>query len=490
MENDRQILYTRQQVVELWDNLDSFLQHSKERAFSIHGSPGVGKSCEVWAWGFQNACNKNLDLLWVHVDKYAPAVCVENRRDGVYRCQAGPIELAVILKNSKSKVIIFDGFEYGMSLYAGCIIYLLPGGYTERKLVVSSLGSGLEPKHIRVSFDRFRELAIEPWTQEEFLSACKSLRFFDSVSDRFDFVKTDKLLPDSEKLKIVETLVKEKFYFAGASARWMFEHSINSIQRVICSHLEKVSHFSSLMSFATGLRSAESCNHLLIKFRDVPDIFFVSQCAMDLALKRWSKGVDIKYAYSLAEKHKNPAFLGWVVQFDFFDQIRVAASLPHGQNKISVFDADETSEEWTVEKVINFDSKAMKLNPDHWQVNNWMLPMRWNQAGYDAACLVLRRDGNLCLKIVHITKAVQHTLDLNSFAVLIKSISDSIKAEIRGIDVVVLMLTGTAMPSFDLKEAGDLQSVEVGEGPKTWSKMREADYVVARYFKPYCKASV
>eukprot|EP00291_Cryptomonas_curvata_P027183 CAMPEP_0172158370 /NCGR_PEP_ID=MMETSP1050-20130122/4333_1 /TAXON_ID=233186 /ORGANISM="Cryptomonas curvata, Strain CCAP979/52" /LENGTH=605 /DNA_ID=CAMNT_0012827751 /DNA_START=132 /DNA_END=1950 /DNA_ORIENTATION=+ len=490
-ENDRQILYTRHQVVELWDNLDSFLEDRKQRAFSIFGSPGVGKSCEVWAWGFQNACNKNLDLLWVHVDKYATAVCVENRRDGVYRCEAGPSELAVILKNSQSKVVIFDGFERGMSLYEGCLIHLLPAEFPERKaMVVSSLGGGLEPKHIRMRLKRFRELEIEPWTQEEFLSACKNLRFFDSVSHCFDVdIEIDGLLPDSEKLKIVETLVKEKFFFAGASARWMFEHSIDEIQKTICSHLEKVSQFSSLMSFATGLRSAESYNHLLLKFRNVPDVFFVSQYAMDLALRRWGQGTDIKYAYSLAEKHKNPAFLGWVVQFDFFDQLKIVESLSQGQNKISVFDADKTSEEWTVNKVINFDSKAGKLNPDHWQVNNWMLPDTWNQAGYDAACLVLRRDGNLCLKIVQITKAKRHNLDLNVFASLIKSISDAIYAEICGIDVVILMPTGAVMPLLDLKGEGNLQLVEVGEGPKTWSKMREAENVVARYFKPYCKAS-
>ena len=216
---------------------------------------------------------------------------------------------------------------------------------------------------------------------------------------------------------------------------------------------------------------------------------FVSQCALDFALRRWGSGTDIKYAYSLAEKHKNPAFLGWVVQFDFFDQIKIVASLTDGKNKISVLAPNETSEDWTVTKVIDFDSKAVVLNPDDWKVNHWMLPELSNQAGYDAACLVRRMDQKLCLRIVQITKAKQHSLDLNAFATLIQNVSKALKEEIPGMEVVILMPKGSTMPSLVLKGAGNLQFVEVGEGPSRWDKMKEDEMVFLRYFKQYCKAS-
>jgi hypothetical protein len=490
---DKLILFERKQVAELWNDLNSFLTKKgvneiNEKVFSIYGSPGVGKSCEVWAWCLKIARQEQLDVLWVHVDKFAKATCIEKRGNDWNRCRATASELSVILENSQANVLVFDGFECDDHVFCSCLLHLLPEKFPERKVViVSSLGAGLQPKHLGVDLSEFKQFEMDPWTLEQFLCACKSTAFFNSVIGCFDVDKSSPP-PNSE---MVETLVKQKFYFAGASARWMFQHTTDEIKGIIRVLLEQVRVSTSLMSFTTGLHSSESNNHLLLKFRDEdgPKTFFVSQCALDFALRRWGSGTDIKYAYSLAEKHKNPAFLGWVVQFDFFDQIKLVASLTDGKNEIPVLSPSETSENWTVTKVIDFDSKATVLNPNDWKVNHWMLPELWNQAGYDAACLVPRKDGELCLKIVQITKAQQHSLDLNAFSTLIQNVSAAIKSEIRGMEVVFLMPRGSTKPSLVLKGAGNLQLVEVGEGPSIWEKMKEDDKVVFRFFKPYCKAS-
>jgi hypothetical protein len=189
-------------------------------------------------------------------------------------------------------------------------------------------------------------------------------------------------------------------------------------------------------------------------------------------------------------KHKNPPFLGWVLQFDFFDQIKMVASLSRGNNKISVSGEKETNEEWTVARVIDFDPKAHAFNSDDWKVNHWMLPIVWNQAGYDAACLVASpKDQHLFLKIVQITKAKKHSLDLIAFETLINAVSKAVQAEIRGIEIVFLLPEGSTLPTLDVKGAGRLKLVEVGEGPDKWVHTSELEQVTVRYFKPYCKAS-
>jgi hypothetical protein len=93
-----------------------------------------------------------------------------------------------------------------------------------------------------------------------------------------------------------------------------------------------------------------------------------------------------------------------------------------------------------------------------------------------------------CLKIVHIMKAKKHSLDLNAFATLIQKVSKAY-GEIHGIDIVLLMLKGSSMPLLEPKGEGNLSSVQVGDGPTTWNKGSEAAKVVARFFKPYGKAS-
>ncbi len=487
---DTLMLFARKQVVELWNDLDLFLTEmglGEKKVFSTHGSPGVGKSCAVWAWCLQIAWQKQLEVLWVHVDKLTKATCIQKRGNDWCTCRASPSELSLILENSPAKVVAFDGYEYDMPLYKICLPHLLSEKYPERKIViVTSLGAGLQPKHLGLRFEEFKQFEMEPWTLEQFLCACKSSAFFDSVRKYFDVDESRS--PDAE---MVEALVKQKYYIAGASARWMFQNSTRDVKEIIRGLLEEFCDYTSLMTFTVGLQSSKSNNHLLLKFRDTggPKTFFVSQYALDCALQRWGSGTDIKYAYSLAEKHKNPAFLGWVVQFDFFDQIKIAASLTDGRNKIPVFAANETSEDWTVDKVIDFDSKALVLNPDDWKVNHWMLPELWNQAGYDAACLVPRTDGKLCLKIVQITKAQQHSLDLNAFATLIQSVSKALKCEIPGMEVVILMPKGSTMPSLVLKGEGNLQLVDSSEGCLRWDKMKEDRKVSPRYFKPYCKSS-
>jgi hypothetical protein len=75
---DTRMLFSRKQVVELWSGLESFAKDAERRAHSIYGSPGIGKSCEVWAWALTCASQK-IDVLWVHVENLATAVCFESR---------------------------------------------------------------------------------------------------------------------------------------------------------------------------------------------------------------------------------------------------------------------------------------------------------------------------------------------------------------------------------------------------------------------------
>jgi hypothetical protein len=71
------ILYFRKEAVALWTALSSM----NGPALSIVGAPGIGKSCEVWAWIFYiNKVYNDLPddeefALWVQIQGYFPIVC-------------------------------------------------------------------------------------------------------------------------------------------------------------------------------------------------------------------------------------------------------------------------------------------------------------------------------------------------------------------------------------------------------------------------------
>ena len=208
---DTLILFAWKQVVELWNDLDFFLTeegvNGKKKVFSTYGSPGVGKSYEVWAWCLQIAWQKQLDVLWVHADKLTKATCIQKRGNIWYRYRATPSELSLILENLPAKVVVFDGYEYDMTLYKSCFPHLLSEKFPDRNVVVvSSLGAGLQPKHLGLRFEQFKQFEMDPWTLEQFLCACKSSVFFDSVRKYFD---VDESRPSDAEM--VETLVKQKF---------------------------------------------------------------------------------------------------------------------------------------------------------------------------------------------------------------------------------------------------------------------------------------
>lgn len=482
--HDSRVLFARKQVVMLWDSLDAFLSTPNHQIFSIYGGPGLGKSTEVWAWACQKAVSQKVDLLWVHVEKRSLAKCVESRQGSLFTCKANKEQVRKIISETKAKIIIVDGLRRNISQFDGDVEFLPHPD--SKHVVVSSLSANVSPSDYGTDYSTFTTLELEPWTLEQYLSACGSIDFLKSVHC---FVLKFEELSDQEIFEDAKKLVKEKFYYAGASARWMFNLSKEDIEREISDCVLKVSNFNNLMEFTSGARRGESQNHLLMSFSSgsMKQVFFVSQCALDSCLQKWPEGTDIKYAYSLARKHKNPAFLGWVVQFDFLDQIKTCLSLSSDKRKIMVSGLDGNQEEWAVSGVTEFDAQAAGFDANEWKPGQWMIPTCWNQAGYDAACIIEKPNGALYLKAVQITRAKVHTLNVNAFANLIRKVSSAIEKEIPGLEIVFLLPMDVPQPDLRPEGEGNLATVQVGEGPGTWEKMKEVDQVVFRRFQQHCK---
>ena len=82
------ILFFRQEAADLWDELDNF-QGESYNGLRVYGSPGVGKSSQVWVWlCCQNLAQEHSDdndafALWVHMDQTLLQFCVILKKEGL-----------------------------------------------------------------------------------------------------------------------------------------------------------------------------------------------------------------------------------------------------------------------------------------------------------------------------------------------------------------------------------------------------------------------
>ena len=481
MQYDSRVLYTRNEVETLWDSLDAFYENDFEVLFAIHGAPGVGKSCNVWKWMCHKAVKE--DVLWIHLNQSAKSKCVRSTAGQFFGCSVNPDQVCRIILESKAKMIAVDGYTNETSK-----LLVANGAHFEileaKKVVfVCSQAVSFTPAHFGLHAGQSRSLELQPWVLDQYLRACENILFLKSLF----LWPLDTSASDEKKIiQDAKRLVNKRFYYAGASARWMFEYDLEGIKREIKYYIAKVNNYSSLMAVVTGTTD-DSLNHLImnIQNKDRNNIFFVSQCALDLCLQQWNHGTDIQYAYFLARKHKNPMFTGWVVRFDFIDQIRrLSTTLRDSANKLAVHDMNGGIEEWLVSGVTEFDSTSSNLDGRDWQKGQWMLPILWNQAGYDAACLCESDSGDYYLKIVQITCGNEHNLKIDVFATLLSQVVDALGKNIPGLEIVILMPTKVETPKLNSEGEGLLDSVRVGNGPATWQKMKETDQVVYRCFLP------
>ena len=324
-------LFATSECVRLWAELDKL-----DRGAIIEGAPGVGKSISVWAWACHQAMHCNKLILWVHVDSAMFSSCaLLSATDCRLSNIEDPKELMELMKSSEADVVIFDGYKSDLR-YKNCICALFPLPLFEKRkgIAVSSMAGGLQPENFGQISRKISFFSFAPWSLQSQLEACANDEFFASVQDKFEPydsclsqhapAATAGFPPDAvSEYAVRKARVEEKYYFAGASARWMFAYTIAEIKAAVERHMDKVSNFNMLLDEAQGYQAKESYNHLLMRSKESgkTETFFVSRYVLKRLLHESRGSGNIQRAYDLAKRHANPSFLGWVVEFDFVEQL-------------------------------------------------------------------------------------------------------------------------------------------------------------------------
>jgi len=467
-------LFCRKDTVRLLERLNQM-----KNGLRIFGPPGVGKSITVWFWMCYQAKYFGKKCLWIHIAKAEHPNCVSVSEEGCH--QVSFLNLSVIfeyLVTSDADIIVIDGvtsLERHMEMCIGAFDFQ----HNSKRQAISVASMAFKTNVEDQDFREIGEFYSTPWEYTEYLSSFDDAEFCREVYRFMDTNECEKEneMTDEEVKNIVKSCAPDKFYYAGCSARWMFSYPITKITKVVGDCLNRVSNIVDLLKGTVGPASMVSANHLMANFEGHKQFFTSHYIAREALSQGGSEAVRL--AYGIAQGLGNPSFTGWVVEMDFIHQV-IASK---GQR----MQFDE--EEWNVTDFCqcNMDEESLSNLAARILQGCWLQPKKWNQGGYDLACLC-EVNGSRMLRCVQVTNAKNHGLNLKYFADLAQALVSALECVVDQIEIVMMIPDDIDASEFSIsqsqvKHPGALASWKVGHKEEKWSKMKEHALVKIMKFK-------
>ena len=499
--SDQAILYVRDLYVILWDRLQKLFEPNHEyKGLIVEGPPGVGKSLEVWHWASYVSSHLKKKLLWCHIHSSKNVYMIEKSETCVTRiCTLE--EASKALETSNCDICILDGYQekYGL-IYESLFSFRT---FPSRKAVmVSSLAKNF---HLESGdLCEVESTFMGGWSLPELKAACRNASFYSIVSP---FLEVSCVGPisgspgsaqegadaqgtlgkrphPSMTSDDIDRIIEHKYFYAGASARWMFATRFERLKEIIQWNLDRVPNFETFFQGLCGLRSAHT-NHLVTMFTDASlssqskNRNFVSKY-VGARLFQTCKTRAFSLAYSLAADNKNPAFRGWIHEFDLVDQIQALKLISSPLQLINP--TTSRVETLDIAGFEEFDPQFTDGVQGQLKACYWLRPMRWNQAGYDLVRTSKVNDSKFILQIMQVTGGKTHELNLNHFAELAVNVAKTLGEETT-VEIYVLVPHSVAQPELKIENDGALAAFKVGSGEEKWEFTQVRRHILFRRFK-------
>ena len=434
-------------------------------------------------------------VLWIHVSPQSLPRCVEMGLTSIRYISTETQTAVGLLKSTDADIVVLDGYRSSELSHMLLLPYLFPRDSNRTDVLVSStagLSSSCIEEYLLRGISFFDSGS---WTVEEYKQASADPEFLRSVLPNLKCGQGQDLTVfnanlDSDSLS---QMIYEKYFYVGGCARWMFAMPHKMAMFHIHACLECVDDYRVLLERRRGIRTQDYCNHLLVSVEGrgscyVPqdNFVFVSSYVARLVLSKCKLPV-IRSAYELADVRYNPAFLGWVFEFDFIARLALASQAPDIADKImDVYATNGAIERWMVPGICEFVEFSLfqvkrQLNDGH-----WLRLKDWNEAGYDLVCLTANDDGSRTLRFVQITRGSSHSMNLTYFDNLATSVHALIGNDLR-VDVVVLSPCGwgnTHLPPRIRVTGSGLSKWRVISGETHWPAQPEASHIRYLAFHP------
>jgi hypothetical protein len=460
-------MFCRDETLKLLTALNDF-----EKGIQVTGPPGVGKSVTTWFWICHQVHKYNKSALWVHLGRNTISYIIR-LAPGESNYVSGECER--ILHDASEDIVVLDGVtEDRRSL----IDSIYCRNFLNRKSVIVA-STALKKNYQDLTFNKIHAFSATSWSIEDYYAAVENNDFYDGVKNMLTEEST--VTSNGTCTMTPRQLVDQKYYFAGRSARWMFDFPLDQVKEFIEDSFSRVVDYGTYLDRSVGSKSPIVVNHLISS-----DVFFTSPFIARLFLRR---GVDkdVHQAYGIALGLRNPTFTGWVVEMDFILQLIASKNNenssmhlePQIELKVSHYvDCNTDSSESILESVEEYGWKMEDMN------NIWLLPTKWNQGGYDVAGFYVEGDLNI-LKFIQVTNAESHALKLSHFKTLAENVESAFGCNINGIEIYFVLPKDVGKLKISTIEgSGSLCKWNVGKSDQKWTKDIVCEHVIeARFTK-------
>ena len=375
-------------------------------------------------------------------DQYPVCVRLDGELKKSRRISFGKIdELLEILgevADSKQHIVFVDGYALNVPNHSdvqqACYFWLETDREKRRLAIVCSMSSRYKVKPHEDMQMNVEEFFVYSWKVQEYLDAVQNPDFFSYVKNLLDtdLSFSSSAMPeemvnispnvkkglDSKLFKnspaTPEELVLSKHYFAGSSARWMFNFSTKKVIEFTKNSVKEVDDIMLYIKGTVGQQSNNVVNRLLSTFLDSDGekISIVSRFAgVELAIKA---GPELISQLSQVTKlDGNPSMDGWLLEMWFFASLRSGG--------VKLLDKNGTVQQtWPQYSVRNLDMTSFPSLPKNDGV--WFKPNKWNQGGFDA--IYMNKSIGL-VRFVQITGGDTHSFKIEYFYSFLFALSQS-----------------------------------------------------------------
>jgi hypothetical protein len=413
-------VFVRPESVAMWSAIEDAVASGKN--LRVSGPPGTGKSTEAWAWAMWKAQHTKKKVVWFHYAKTrATKVVIDGASMKVFTGHSAKI---ADIENSEGDFLIVDGVmeKDSIEITRDCSAWR---GFGASRTFVTVSSVSVSPATEQDQEAHLTGHTVPSWTLEQYELACNDDDFFNSVKA--------KLCNGDEGMER-DDLIIAKYFFAGGSARWMFEFTLVDLKRDFDIHFNKVQNYRAVFGVVGGEKSTDAVNHLrglTITHDGTMAYFFISQYATNRLAERCGNDADRQFildGYKKADETGNPSFRGWIFEFDVDYQLKEAKrtekslTISIRPNKEQEQDEEEEHQQqvWRVDEYITFKDRAGLLAKVMTLSANqvlWAKPALWCQKAFDF--LYFQRDGaKLIMVAVNASHAKKHAVllqELNSF---------------------------------------------------------------------------
>ena len=158
----------------------------------------------------------------------------------------------------------------------------------------------------------------------------------------------------------------------------------------------------------------------------------------------------------------------------------------HNPKIMNLYDKSDGYVLWSVSSFTSFDAKSPFKNS--WLLDQYKIPISWNQGGYDAVGFV-QAGGKKILRFIQVTRGKTHQLKLRYFSELAAAFLNAKLADPAhfGVEIAIVLPRFqdnrfAVETAIEVVNSGQLSHYNVGDSSKKWSYRNEKSQLRFVYF--------